>query len=101
MGTSAVFDWVCQALEGASQFSTLEARGTIRIALVGCGRLGRATTRRLRVRCGRTTACGTKGRLATAGLREREILNDAGAQLLCHRVVGELPVEGLPRRVCL
>ena len=37
MGTSAIFDWVCETLEGASRFSTLEARGTIRIALKSAG----------------------------------------------------------------
>ena len=37
MATSPVFDWVCEALEASSSFDTLEARGTIRIALKDAG----------------------------------------------------------------
>ena len=50
METSPVFDWTCQALEATSQFSALESRGTIRIALKSAG-LGpnRVTPRQMEV----------------------------------------------------
>jgi hypothetical protein len=33
MAESRIFDWVCASLEDATQFSAIEARGTVRIAL--------------------------------------------------------------------
>lgn len=37
MSNSGVFDWVCVGLEEATQFSSIEARGTVRIALKKSG----------------------------------------------------------------
>lgn len=37
MGDPSVFDWACDALEGASPLDRLEARGTLRLALRSSG----------------------------------------------------------------
>lgn len=37
MSVSPAFEWTCAALEAATTFNSLEARGTIRIALKGGG----------------------------------------------------------------
>ena len=37
MADIEIFDWVCVALERATQFSAIEARGTVRIALKKSG----------------------------------------------------------------
>jgi hypothetical protein len=39
MSSSSTFDWLCDAVENASGFSRLEARGTVRIALKEVGLL--------------------------------------------------------------
>jgi hypothetical protein len=37
MADSPVFDWVCSQVEQATEFSAIEARGTVRIALKKSG----------------------------------------------------------------
>lgn len=37
MADSAVFDWVCNRLDEATSLSTLEARGSVRLALKDAG----------------------------------------------------------------
>jgi hypothetical protein len=44
MAASQAFDQVCQALEGASPLSRLEARGTVRLALKEAGLDANAVT---------------------------------------------------------
>ena len=83
MAASAAFDRVCADLEAASVFTTLEARGTVRLALKQAGFDPKAVT-------GAQLAVVVRRVLP----RELELRGIEDAEALCERLAGS--VESLP-----
>ena len=91
MSESAVFAWMCEALEASTDLSRLEARGTVRLALKAAGLSVEALTRS---QAGVVLERVMPGELSSRGLAEAaRICERLGIQLKSARLDDAAAVE--------
>jgi hypothetical protein len=84
MADSAVFEWVAAALERATSFDSLQARGTVRLALRKAG-----------LEAGAVDLEGMSAVLARVMPRELTLRKIPDAEALCARLARELSGSNL------